>query len=487
MKRRFFILLLATLALTSCNTNDSSSEQSKSSSSFNSLLSSIESDYSSNENSSDQYTDQYGVTYINETSLKIAQCFDKTRINLKEALINEDFFSTIINQKMNVVNDLTGTLLINNIDDNTTTNTIDYEKIITTTNVDCVEMNYDVKAAKKEVENKPNSLKDLIDAIKNNQDTSSYNNDDKTQAYILMDTMNDGYSLDNYQTHEKSMNSHNMIYYHNPEFYYDLSNLESFNLPGDFNGKGKINNFNFNRYFASTILSYRDKALTLLSYDDVSEWPNEYKEQTYIDEIIFLYQYIVSDAISDEEAIDAFYNLQEPIKKYFGIDIGLTPENKYDYIPVMQFIKICADQLLLFENNNQELSIEIDFDGLINFLIGLTNSFIINPDSFGIDEAKLNDIKSLNEKLLQLDATAYKFKLSLFIDGNQIIKGLNLLMNTINTEANKIISNFTDDVSQINYEEVFKGVEKYNIDAQVSFSFSNDPINITSPDDLSSF
>jgi len=481
MNKKIILCPLIVLSLYACSNESSSSNTAVISSSANSFNSeSVES------NSEVNLTDKYGITYINEATLHLANYFDNTRVALYDTLSNNDFFSLKFSSSTTSLKEYDGTLSIFDKTNQNEVNSLLYKKNINNTSDSKIELNYDVAAAIRENSEKPSSIKDFIDSIKNGS-TKPSSSDDETQAYILLDVVDDGYNIEEYQTHAKDLNSHNMIYYENPAFYYDLSKL-SF-IKEDFSGKGKIEDFNFNRYFASDILKRRDQMVEVLSYNDVRLWPETIRDQTYLDEVVILFQYFISDATSDEEAVNALMNLQVPIKENFGVDLGITAENKEYYVPIMQFVKRCSNQFIIFEEIDSSVKISVDSNSLINFLKGLCNSLILNPDVFNIDETTLNKVKDLQEKLSLLDAKDFVFEIYCHINDENILSGLNYIIKSVNTNANEVIGSYNEGelTSKVDYDEIFNGKIKYSESGNLNFDFSNNKIVISKPEDLSTF
>lgn len=481
MNKKIFLCPLIVLSLFACSNENNSSATTNGSSIANNVSSVI-----SESSSEINLTDKYGITYINEATLHLANYFDNTRIALYDTLSNDDFFSLKFSSSTTSLKEYDGTLSIFDKTNQNEINSLLYKKNNNNKSDSKIELNYDVAAAIKENSEKPSSIKDFIDSIKNGS-TKPSSNDDETQAYILFDVVDDGYNTEDYQTHAQDLNSHNMIYYENPAFYYDLSKL-SF-IKEDFTGKGKIEDFNFNRYFASNILKRRDQLVEVLSYSDVRLWPSSTRDQTYLDELVILFQYFISDATSDEEAVNALMNLQGPIKEYFGVDLGITSENKEYYVPIMQFVKRCSNQFVIFEEIDSCVKISIDSNSLINFLKGLCNSLILNPEVFNIDEATLNKVKDLKEQLSIIDSNDFMFEIYCHINDSGILSGMNYTLKSVNNNANEIIGSYSEGelTSKVDYDEIFNGKIKYSEAGTFSFEFSNNKIVISKPEDLSTF
>ena len=147
----------------------------------------------------------------------------------------------------------------------------------------------------------------------------------------------------------------------------------------------------------------------MLSYEDVNQWPNETKQESYIDEGIILYEYMISDKRSDEEAVEALYNLEPLINEYLQEDISFKEEDKEIYIRLLKFIKSFSNEFVIFNEEDNKISINVRLDILIDFISRTCFSLIKNAAMFELSEEQLTQIQDIKALLddLEIDKLYY--------------------------------------------------------------------------------
>lgn len=456
MKRKSLLLIaLGGVLLFSCDTGEVLS-----SSSFSALpMLSI----SENSSSSEEEVNQ-GPTYINPTAERFDKALHNTRISLLDSLSSKDIFSVkTSSDSMSKIN-YEGIVETQNASDSNIISSSNYSNLNIKNDLSTIEMNYDVKFASN------NSI------FSRDEDRSKLYSNEVNSSTNTSPT-----------SHQKDVNSKTMFYYEDPTLYYDLPyqlNIGETSL----DGKGKISNFSFNTLFGSAILNERDKIITMLSYEDVNQWPNETKQESYIDEGIILYEYMISDKRSDEEAVEALYNLEPLINEYLQEDISFKEEDKEIYIRLLKFIKSFSNEFVIFNEEDNKISINVRLDILIDFISRTCFSLIKNAAMFELSEEQLTQIQDIKALLDNLEIDKFKLNVIFLLNDKEEFSAIDYKYSFKVNNYEEILATYNETVDNTltQYNEVFKGSYYIESNGTLSFEASDKILDITTPD-LSTF
>lgn len=495
--RKSLIVLSSLILLIGCDAAGSSS--SVSTSSVSSFVSSVSPSVSSVTSEGD------GVIYMNPIAERLDRALTKTKNQLRSVLSTEDLFSVKAHSSGTSEYRMDGKLATRAEGSTENSTVTDYSNVQTVVSSDQLEVNYDVKAAKSASQSDWNSI---IGGILSN---------DRTEMYIHREDQ-----IENtVQTaHSQDRTAESLIYYADADFYYDINDISEFlgsssdkiptdglvdfilgnfgdytdrlpsdwqdHIPSNIPQKGKIENFNFNRVFGKKILSYRDEIVQILSYDSVSDWTQEERDATYLDEIIILYKYFITENVyTNSEALDALIALMEPLEEQFSFSLNINDENRIAYEFFLAYLKSCSFQFMIFSETETTCSVTIDMEALIDFLMRNIDAALRNPDSFGIEESDIEMLQDLYDRLSASDSNNYAFDITFDLGKSEILQGYTYHLQYFEEDATVLMATYEeteDDGTATTYNEYYLGPLTVTSESSSEFFFDDDKILISKPD-----